>query len=148
MPPETPTPHDLVRAIVDREPLRDDASYPAAAAVHAASDRMWRELCRWVGTTGCQALFARALFDTRRQHPALAGIQPSADTEARLDGVAEAIDTAGPGPTVAALEAMLVALIELLGRFIGNDMVAYMVEQIVADRDAGGSHAGSRETTP
>jgi hypothetical protein len=63
----------------------------------------------------------------------------------RLNGLVESVP-AEAGPVAAALEALLVDLIELLGRFIGEDMVAKLVERSVADQDPEGRQDVSRET--
>jgi hypothetical protein len=66
----------------------------------------------------------------------------------RLDGVDEATEMAGSAAVASGLEAVLVASIELLDRFIGEDMVAILVERSVANGDAGGSPADRREASP
>ena len=104
------------------------ADSPARAAA-AACDRLYRELSRWVGRDGCHALFTRALAQARTDHPALGKIQLHARAEPYIDGVAEAIIAQGDPATAQALEAMLVSLVELLGRLIGDDMSMRLIER-------------------
>ena len=144
MPPEPTTARDLVRTLVERLPTQADPPDAGAAAFHAASDVLLPEISRWVGATGCRALLTRALLRARNDHPALAGIHVSPDKQMRLEGVDQATEVAGSAAVASALEALLVASIELLGRFIGEDMVANLVERSVAD----GSPADRRQASP
>lgn len=112
----------------------------AARNAAAAGDSLYRELSRWVGPDGCHALFARALAETRTEHPALAQIQLRARSEPYIDGVAETIMAHGDPVTAAALESMLVRLVELLGRLIGDDMAMKLIERSLASSER---HDGS-----
>jgi hypothetical protein len=107
---------------------------PAHAAA-AAGDRLYRELSRWVGRDGCLALFARALAEARTDHPVLGKIQLHARAEPYIDGVAETIIAQGEPVTAEALESMLVRLVELLGRLIGDDMAIKLIERTLAPSD-------------
>jgi hypothetical protein len=64
-------------------------------------------------------------------------IQLRARSEPYIDGVAETIMAHGDPATAEGLEAMLVHLIELLGRLIGDDMAMKLIERSLAasDRD-------------
>lgn len=131
--------------LVKRVRVQDDAANPAAAAFLAVWEGLHPEISRWVGTTGCRALLLRALRGARSKRPALAVIEVGPDMQLRLNGLVESVP-AEAGPVAAALEALLVDLIELLGRFIGEDMVAKLVERSVADQDPEGRQDVSRET--
>lgn len=134
MPPDAPFARDLARRLAAREPVPNNAPDPAVAAMHGACERVYEKVVRWVGDTGCAALFERAHRSARTAHPALADIRIRPGTQPHIDGVPEASRTEGTDPTVAGLEALLRTVLELLGRFIGEDMVENLV-----DRDAGGS---------
>lgn len=101
----------------------------AARTAAAACDNLYRELSRWVGPDGCHALFTRALAETRTEYPALAQVQLRARSEPYIDGVAETIMAHGDPATAEALESMLVRLVELLGRLIGDDMAMKLIER-------------------
>jgi hypothetical protein len=121
---------------------RDSAARTAAAAC----DDLYRELSRWVGPDGCHALFTRALAQSRTEHPALGQVQLHARAEPYIDGVAEAIMARGDPATAEALESMLVHLVELLGRLIGDDMAMKLIERSLAASDRGDpSSDGRRE---
>lgn len=142
MPPESTTSRELVRRLIERQPVRPDASDSAPAAVQGACEDVYLVFARWVGREGGRALFTRALASAAREHSVLKGINVHGDG-GRLDGVDAATQSAGAGATAAGLEAMLIEVIELMGRFIGEDMVANLVERNPgSDPEAGGQSAG------
>jgi hypothetical protein len=71
----------------------------------------------------------RALAATQPEYPALGQIQLHARSDPYVDGVAESILAHGDPATVDALERMLVRLVELLGRLVGEDMAMKLIEQ-------------------
>lgn len=89
---------------------------------------MYRELSRWVGRDGCHALFTRAFGQARTEYPVLEELQLRPQSEPYVEGVAETIVAHGDAGTVEALEAILVRLVELLGRLIGDDMAKKLIE--------------------
>ena len=123
MPPETSISRDLARRLIDREPVRQDATDPAVAAAQAACEEVFQNLSRWVGHFGSAALFTRALFTAQREHPVLVNVRIRADTATRPGEVGDVLHTGESGETAAALEALLVELLELLSRFVGADVV-------------------------
>lgn len=145
MPPDTPTALDLTRRLIEREPVPAGAADPALAAAHGACERVYMELTRWVGSGGCDALFQRALRDARSHHAGLAAVRINPDGESHIEGIAEAMRTGDAGPTAAALEEMLRTLIELLSRFIGEDMVVNLLNGNTGDPLLRGGQSGERE---
>lgn len=132
------------RLIKSRRSERPGGDSPARAAA-AACDQLYRELSRWVGPDGCHALFTRALAETRPEYAALAQIQLLARSDPYVDGVAETIMARGDPATAEALEWMLVRLVELLGRLIGEDMAMKLIEQGSAASERGDAASGRRE---
>jgi len=132
------------RLINSRRSERADG-HPAARAAAAACDQLYRELSRWVGPDGCHALFTRALAQARLEYPASAQIQLHARQEPYIDGVAESIMAHGDPATAEALESMLVSLVELLGRLIGDDMASKLIERSLASFEGGGPSDDERE---
>ena len=124
------------RLIRSRQSDRAGGDTDARAAA-AACDDLYRELSRWVGRDGCHALFTRALAQARTEYPALEAIQLQPLSEPYIDGVAETIMANGDAPTAEALESMLVRLIELLGRLIGDDMATKLIEESLAESARG-----------
>jgi hypothetical protein len=122
--------------INSRRSERSEDHTPARAAA-AACDHLYWGLSRWVGSDGCHALFTRALSQARTDHPALGQIQFRARTEPYIEGVAETIIAHGDAATANALESMVVRLVELLGRLIGDDMATKLIERSLASSDRG-----------
>ena len=91
------------------------------------------------------ALFTRALAQARTEYPALGEIQLRARSEPYIDGVAETIMAHGDPASAEGLEAMLIHLIELLGRLIGEDMAMKLIERSVAASERGGPTSKRRE---
>jgi hypothetical protein len=90
------------------------------------------DLALWVGFDGCHTLFSRALAEARSQYPLLRTIQLHARSAPYLEGVAETIEKHGIRETTEALESMLVMLIELLSRLIGENMATILIERGLA----------------
>jgi len=101
----------------------------AATALHALS----AELARWLGAGGCEAVLTRALGQARAAHPMLADVGLASDPLPRLEGLDEAVQAHGAAEMAAGLEAMLVAIFELLGRLIGDDLSTKLVELSMSD---------------
>lgn len=148
MAPETPTIRQLTRRLLDREGGSEDAAGAGAAAAHDACERVYRELCRWVGTNGCLALLTRALADARAGTPVLEEIRIAARSETGLEGVPESVLKHGATATAEGLEVLLVKLFELLGRLIGDDMVMRLVEQVVQDHAPDDPRTDGRRAEP
>ena len=135
---DQPTPSQIARRLVSIRPSeRGGADTPARAAA-AACDHLYRELSRWVGRDGCHALFARSLSEARTDDSALEGIHLRAGSDPYVDGIAETIMAYGDPATTEGLESMLVRLVELLGRLIGEDMAMVLLERSLAT--AGSAH--------
>ncbi len=119
------------RLIESRQPEGKGADSRSRAAALACED-LYRDLSRWVGPDGCDALFARALAQTRLEYATLDQIKLRPRSKPYLDGVAETIMARGDAAIAEALESMLVHLIELLGRLIGDDMATKLIERSLA----------------
>jgi hypothetical protein len=132
-----PPAREIAQRLINSRRSERKGGEPAARATAAACDNLYRELSRWVGPDGCHALFTRALAETRTEYPALAQIQLRARSEPYIDGVAEAIMAHGDPATAEALESMLVRLVELLGRLIGDDMAMKLIERSLASSERG-----------
>lgn len=81
---------------------------------------------RWVGVEGYGALLHRAVADTLPQHPALHAV-PGLSLTASDAPFARRF---GAEEVSAAMVALLDALMALLGRVIGDDLAAGLVERI------------------
>jgi hypothetical protein len=135
----------MARRLIKSHRSERAEGHTAARAAATACDKLYQELSRWVGPDGCHAIFTRALAQTRTNHPAVGQIQLHARSDPYIDGVAEAIMAHGDPATAAGLEAMLVHLVELLGRLIGDDMAMKLIERSVAASERGDPTSDRRE---
>ena len=94
---------------------------------------MSADLRRFIGSDGCHALLTRALSRTQADHRALQNISIIAQPDLSVQGVPESIQAHGAAETAAALESTLTALIELLGRLIGDELAMKLIEQNPSD---------------
>lgn len=132
------------RLIKGRGSQRPGEPTPARAAA-AACTHLYRELSRWVGPDGCHALFTRARAQALAEHPALQEIQLRSRSEPYIDAVAETIMAHGDAATAVALERMIVHLVELLGRLIGDDMAEKLIEGSLPASGHGDSTSDDRQ---
>ena len=133
----------IARRLIDTHSGNAQSSSRARAAALACDD-LYRELSRWVGPDGCHALFTRALADARGEYPALGEIQLRARSEPYVEGVAECITAHGDDATAEAVESMLVRVVELLSRLIGDDMSIKLIERSLRAAERGNATSGER----
>lgn len=126
-PDQSPGRRSAQRMISAHRIVREDDS--AARAGAAACDHLYHTLARRLGPDGCHALFTRALTQTRAEHPALEQIYLRVRSEPYLDGMAGAIAAHGDASTADALESVLTRVVELLGRLVGDEMTARLIDQ-------------------
>jgi hypothetical protein len=127
----------IAQRLINSRPSERAGGDTAARAAAAACNQLYRELSRWVGPDGCHALFTRSRADARAEYPALEQIQLGARSEPYVDGVAETIMAHGDAATAEALESMLIRLVELLGRLIGDDMAIKLIERSLPASEGG-----------
>lgn len=132
MPPETRNVRELTRRLVAREAAKSDAPESALIALRSACERTYRELARWLGPTGSHTLLTRAVAEAREEHPVLREIRVGHE-ESVLHGLTGVVEAHGAAAVTAALEAVLVTLLSLLGRLVGDDVAARLVEQDMAN---------------
>lgn len=108
---------------------------PPASGPLARTDRAGRqlaaELSRWFGPYGYHALLMRALAQVRVDHPVLRHVHIGAPTAPYLDGLADAAALHGADALIAGVEAVLSALIDLLGRLIGEDLAVTFIDRTI-----------------
>ena len=131
-PPDESPARQIARRLIDRERSGRAGGDSAARTAATACNHLYRDLSRWLGPDGCHALFVRARAQARPDCPALEHIQLRRGSTPYIDGVAEAILARGDAATAEALEWILVRLIELLGRLIGDDMGATLIQRGLA----------------
>ena len=96
---------------------------------HEAVERTYQALSRSFGASGSHALLARALAQAQSKHPLVKELLLDRRSGPALDNMASIVQTHGAPAVATALEAVLETLLDLLGRLIGDDMVARLIEQ-------------------
>lgn len=99
-----------------------------AAALQRALVRVWANLGDSVGDDGRDALLSRALARTESNHPALKDIRKLNNGAIHLNGVVASAEAHGIAPVTDAIEALLAALLDVLGRLIGEDMAMRLLD--------------------
>jgi hypothetical protein len=134
--------------------LARETMAPPGADTTNGADRVCRrasdELSRWIGNDGCRALFARALATAQAEggHPVLDTVRTSARSVYCLDGLSDAAARHGAAAATEGAAAVLAALIELLGRLIGDDMALSLLEQSAYARPPTPVRAHRGQVTP
>jgi hypothetical protein len=119
-----------------RTPNGSDAGVTLASGERVL-ERLQGHLLGWFGPDGVDALLIRALERTRGLHPILAGVQRPVPGTLRLAGIAEAPDTKrAPNGKLdnhevsEGIVALLAAILALIGRLVGDEMMQHLVRQI------------------
>ena len=129
MPSQALGARELAKRLVARAHPKSDGPDSAALAAQAACERTYRELARFLGATGAQALFTRALGLAQAEHPFLKEIHVGHRSAPALEGVTGLVQVHGAAAVAAGLRTVLETLLGLLGRLIGDDMATQLVEQ-------------------
>jgi hypothetical protein len=113
----------------------------ARAALGRACSAVSRNLRDAMGDDGCAALLGRALALAEARHGVLASVRHVNGRGISLDGLSAAIEAHGVVTVAAAIEAMLAALLDVLGRLIGEDMAVRLMDPEALPRAGGGERA-------
>lgn len=82
-----------------------------------------------MGDDGCTALVGRAFARIQWEHPASLTIRGPADLCIPLENLSASVEAHGGMATAKAVDALLVALHEILSRIIGEDMSRRIIDQ-------------------
>ena len=138
--PDLPPARLLAQRLIDLSRRPANAGMTRAAAAALAGERLHQALSRWIGIEGCHALFSRARAEEQVGNPPLVVLLLRARSAPYIEGVAESVAEYGETSTANAIEAMLVSIIDVLGRLIGVDMATNLIERSLresASDDAG-----------
>ena len=124
----SPTSRDLARRLLAREAPPADNPAMAAAALQRACARVSANLRESVGDDGRDALLARALARTESDHPALKDVRGVDHGAVHLNNVVASVEAHGVAAVTLAIEALLAALLDVLGRLIGEDMAMRLLD--------------------
>jgi hypothetical protein len=137
--PHAPTGKEMARRLLARETSAAAEPAMVAAALQRACARVSANLRDSVGEDGHDALLGRALARAESDHPVLKDLRRLNHGAIRLDNVVASVEAHGVAAVTAAIEALLAALLDVLGRLIGEDMAMRLVDQDLGGppRDAG-----------
>jgi hypothetical protein len=117
---------DAARRLWARAAGDGSGSEEVAAAADRLCSQLRAGLGRWIGADGYRALLERSLGLARAEHPALGGVSCLGGDGAMTMA---AVRAHGAGEVAAGLMALVAALIDLLGRIVGEEMAVRLVEQ-------------------
>ena len=133
-----PAAQELARRLLARETSGAGEPAMVAAALQRACLRVSENLRDSVGDDGRNALLARALARTESGHPALKDIRQLNNGVVHLDGIVASVEAHGVVQVTAAIEALLAALVDVLGRLIGEDMAMRLLDHDLPGPSADG----------
>lgn len=119
----------LTRRLIERAPDSGPNEPRSWLAVQDASERACAELSLSLGLPGFHALLRRAVAQSEAVHPLLGDLRVNRHTQPLFSGAAELVEKHGDAAVAAALEAVLENMLLALGRLIGDDLVARLVER-------------------
>jgi hypothetical protein len=117
---------EVARRVWTRDAGDLSAPEEATAAVERVCAQLQVGLARWVGSEGYRALLARVLERVRVEHPALNDLSCMGGDQPEI---AAAVRAHGAAAVAAGVVALVVTMIELLGRVVGEEMAAELVRQ-------------------
>ena len=137
---ESPNSLQIARRLLAQDAASGKERDPTkvGAALQQTCARVFESLRDAMGEAGGNALLARALTRTEAQHPALKSIRRLNEGRIHLDGVAVGVEAHGVTAVTSAIEALLAALIEILGRLIGDEMAIRLIDQDALRPPTGG----------
>lgn len=123
-----PTILESARALVERELPDASTTAQVAAGAEQLCARLYRDIGRWVGLDGCDALLARAWDEVSATRPWLDGVRSRPRRSPHLDGLDTGFHQQEPVVAAEALVALVAVFIELLGVAIGLELAQRLVE--------------------
>jgi hypothetical protein len=122
----SPRATEVARLLWTQAAGHSDSPEDVIAGAERACIQLRAGLGRWIGAMGYRALLDRGLVLARADHPALGTLSCYGGDEEML---AVAVRTYGATEVANGMVALVSALVELLGRIIGDEMALRLVEQ-------------------
>lgn len=102
-----------------------------AGAVERVLAQLFRSLSQWIGTVGCNALFARALVLSAPHHPVLRGVKYHVHHGTpQLECLAENAHEYGSHATAEGATTILASIITMLNGLIGEDIAMSILDEV------------------
>lgn len=124
----SPTVVDVARMLVEREVGTTPTTEQVAAGAEQLCARLYRDVGRWVGLDGCDALLARSWDEVRASRPWLGGVRSRPRQVPHLDMSNTEFQQQEPTVASEALVALVAVFIELLGAAIGLALAQRLVQ--------------------
>ncbi len=119
---------DLARQLLGRETAGTLEPAETGAALERTLARVSENLRRSLGDDGYTALLARAVAQTRTEHPALGDIRGAGSLGFPIDGLTADAGTHDIHVISAAFESLLASIVDVLSGLIGADMVLNLLD--------------------
>jgi hypothetical protein len=119
------------RKLLGQEAGLGNADDPAVGAARA-SEKLSAHFANLIGSAGMHALFDRSLALVRVEYPWLAAAI-AAPTESRWTRLQVCMDAQDPAVANEAAVELVATLLALVGRFIGDELVARLLTEIWPD---------------
>ena len=129
---------ELTRRLFERASVGRTGPDSEADSALAACEFACEELSLSLGPPGFNVLLKRALVQSEAAHPILRDISVGNHAQPVFNEVAQLIEKHGSITVAVGLAAVLDCIFTLLGRLIGDDLVAQLVERdaVVTERAA------------
>ena len=146
MSPDASPARELARRLIEGEGVDHAGSIAVADAQHAA-ERVWDELSKWMGIDGSHALLTRAVALAKAEHPVLLrNAKVGGRSRSWLEGVVDNHSTNGTDAAAEGIESIFTALIELLGRLVGDQIALNLLQPCLPDNVGGNARVRLEET--
>jgi hypothetical protein len=104
-----------------------------SAATERVCQKLSRPLSRSISPAGFQAILSRALHLARAEFPFLEGVRAGRGPDACFEGLTEHVRDVEAGEASKGLRAVLGTLLDLLVRFIGEEITFRLVQEVWPD---------------
>lgn len=122
----TAAPSAIAQRLWEREGVHHASPEATAAVVERVCADLRTGISRWIGGAGYGVLLERALTEARKSHPVLVGLSCLGDHD---EATVSAARAHGRDKVQLGFIALVDAMIERLGRVVGNEMAVRLVEQ-------------------
>jgi hypothetical protein len=121
---------DLAHWLLEQETVGELNPTGLAVAAEHVCQKLSPGVSRLVSPAGFQAILSRALHIVRAEFPLLTGVRAGSAPATCLEGMGEHVHKIDTGEAVRELLAVLGTLLDLLVRFIGEDLTQRLVREV------------------
>jgi hypothetical protein len=128
---------DLARWLLEQETIAEPNPVGLVVAAEHVCQKLSPGVSRLVSPAGFQAILSRALHIARAEFPLLKGVRAGIAPATCLEGMGEHVHNIDMGEAVKELLAVLGTLLDLLVRFIGEDLTLRLVREVWPELPSG-----------